>query len=93
MSRIFYTIIRFLIYELGTPGGFTVWRATPWKFLYGQAPLQESSADCGNYTCLYTKALALQHPLTPETDVGQGPNYECERYLKNSVINDLEVPL
>jgi len=93
MSKIFYIIIRFLIHELRTPDGFTAWRVTPWKFLYGQALLQESSADCENYTCLYTKALALQRPLTPETDLGQGPNYENERYLKNAVINDLEVPV
>jgi hypothetical protein len=93
MSKIFNIIICFLIHELGSSDGSTAWRVTPWKFLYGQAPLQESSADCGNYTCLYTKALALQRPLTPETDLGQGPNYRNERYLKNVVINDLEVPV
>jgi hypothetical protein len=64
---IFNVIIRFLILELGNladPG--------PWKFMHSQAPHQASAADCGNYTCLYARALALNLPIDPVTDVGQG---------------------
>ena len=49
-------------------------------------------ANCGNFTCLYAKSLALQRPLTPTTDIGQGPNNSLEKdYLRQLVINNLEI--
>jgi hypothetical protein len=87
MSNIFHVVIRFLIHELGELTG-----PEPWRFLYGQAPKQDSMANCGNFTCLYAKTLALQRPLTPATDIGQGTNNALEKdYLRQFVINDLEV--
>jgi hypothetical protein len=87
MSGIFHVVIRFLIHELGQLIG-----PEPWRFLYRQAPRQDSKANCGNFTCRYAKALALQNPLTPTTDVGQGPDNALEKdSLRHFVINDLEV--
>jgi hypothetical protein len=87
MSNIFHVVIRFLIHELGELTG-----PEPWRFLYRQAPTQRSMADCGNYTCLYAKALALQRSMAPTTDIGQGPNNAFEKdYLRKFVVNDLEV--
>lgn len=85
-SKIFDIIIRFLIHEFGQLTG-----NRPWKFLYGNAPVQASLADCGNYTCLYAKTLALQRPLTQESDIGQGPEYSDEHNLKNRIISELEI--
>jgi hypothetical protein len=87
MSKIFYITVGFLIQELGQLTG-----DRPWKFLYREnAPTQNSFADCGNYTCLYAKTLALRRPLTAKTDIGQGPNYCDEHHLKNLVINELTI--
>lgn len=87
MSNIFHIVIRFLIHEVGQ-----LTSLEPWRFLYRQVPTQDSMANCGNFTCLYAKALALQRPLTPTTDIGQGPNNALEKdYLRQFVINDLEV--
>lgn len=87
MSKIFAVVVRFLVHELGRLAG-----PAPWRFLHGHAPRQSSMADCGNYTCLFAKALALQRPLGPDTDVGQGPDGEREDGLKRLVIDDLCVP-
>ena len=87
MSKMFHVVNRFLIHELGQLIG-----PEPWRYLYRQVPRQDSSASCGNFTCLYAKTLALQNPLTPTTDIGQGPNNALEKdHLRQLVIDDLEV--
>jgi hypothetical protein len=83
-SQIYHIIIRFLIHELGALN------SPDWTFMHNQVPPQPGSAGCGIFTCLYAKRLALNYPLLPLTNIGQGTGTDSDiRAMKLLLLDDL----